>query len=182
MKWSARYGCVAPIKTSARAAICTRTRCSVSAPACEKFHPALELGRSFVRPEYQKNAIALLLLWKGIGQFVARHPRYRVLFGPVSISREYNTVSRDLMVSYLEARCGHQDLAALVEPRRKLRSRRLRACDTACSAPCFPASTSFPKWSPIEADGKGIPVLVRQYLKVGGEMLAFNVDAGFSST
>lgn len=31
----------------------------------ESFHPALELGRSFVRPEYQRSYVALLLLWKG---------------------------------------------------------------------------------------------------------------------
>ncbi len=55
--------------------------------------PALELGRSFVRSEYQKNYLALLLLWKGIGQFVARNPHYQRLFGPVSISNEYNEFS-----------------------------------------------------------------------------------------
>ena len=33
--------------------------------------PALELGRSFVRPEYQRQFAPLLLLWKGIGQFVS---------------------------------------------------------------------------------------------------------------
>jgi putative hemolysin len=146
----------------------------------EKFHPALELGRSFVRPEYQKSAVALLLLWKGIGQFVARHPRYRVLFGPVSISREYNPVSRDLMVSFLEARC-NQDLAALVEPRRKLHTRRLRACDTRLLGSLLSDVDELSEVvADLEADGKGVPVLVRQYLKVGGEMLAFNVDADFS--
>jgi hypothetical protein len=36
--------------------------------------PALELGRSFVRPEYQRSYSPLLLLWKGIGSFIARHP------------------------------------------------------------------------------------------------------------
>ena len=41
--------------------------------------PALELGRSFVRIEYQKSFSALLLLWKGIGRYVARNPRYRIL-------------------------------------------------------------------------------------------------------
>ena len=30
--------------------------------------------------------------------------------------------------------------------------------------------------SEIEGDGKGVPVLLRQYLKIGGELLAFNVD------
>jgi tryptophan synthase alpha subunit len=32
----------------------------------------------------------------------------------------------------------------------------------------------------IERDGKGVPVLLRQYLKIGGELLAFNVDKDFS--
>ena len=45
---------------------------------------ALELGRSFIVPEQQRNFGALLLLWRGIAQYVARHPRYHVLLGPVS--------------------------------------------------------------------------------------------------
>ena len=35
--------------------------------------------------------------------------------------------------------------------------------------------------SEIEGDGKGVPVLLRQYLKIGGELLAFNVDRNFSN-
>jgi len=33
----------------------------------------------------------------------------------------------------------------------------------------------------IEPDGKDIPVLLRQYLKLSGRLLAFNVDPDFSS-
>ncbi|HZT32319.1 MAG TPA: hypothetical protein VFA33_20695 [Bryobacteraceae bacterium] len=33
----------------------------------------------------------------------------------------------------------------------------------------------------LEADGKGVPVLVRQYMKLGGKVLGCNVDPGFSS-
>jgi putative hemolysin len=47
--------------------------------------PSLELGRAFVIAAYQRKPHSLFLLWKGIGHFVARHPRYRTLFGPVSI-------------------------------------------------------------------------------------------------
>jgi hypothetical protein len=32
----------------------------------------------------------------------------------------------------------------------------------------------------FEADGKGMPVLLRQYLKLGGKILGFNVDPAFS--
>src|SRR5215469_3163457 len=36
----------------------------------EKLGPALELGRSFVRPDYQRQYAPLLLLWKGIARLV----------------------------------------------------------------------------------------------------------------
>jgi putative hemolysin len=33
----------------------------------------------------------------------------------------------------------------------------------------------------LERDGKGVPVLLRQYLKLGGRILGFNVDPAFSN-
>jgi putative hemolysin len=62
----------------------------------EQIDPALELGRSFIRPEYQRSFAPLLLLWKAIGRYVAEHPRYKTLFGPVSISNAYQSISREL--------------------------------------------------------------------------------------
>ena len=147
----------------------------------ERFHPALELGRSFVRPEYQRSYAALLLLWKGIGRYVARNPRYRVLFGPVSISRAYNRASRELMVSFLRARCANTDLGSLVEPKRQFRSRRMPTCDIQLLGSLIADVDELSDVvADLEPDGKGVPVLVRQYLKVGGQILAFNVDADFS--
>jgi hypothetical protein len=112
---------------------------------------------------------------------VARNPRFRVLFGPVSISRDYNPASQALMVSYLKARCGNDDLAALVRPKRRFRSRRLRGCDTRLLGSLLADADALSEVvSDLEADGKGIPVLLRQYLNLGGRILAFNVDAQFS--
>jgi hypothetical protein len=31
----------------------------------------------------------------------------------------------------------------------------------------------------LERDGKGVPVLLRQYLRLNAKLLGFNVDAGF---
>ena len=56
----------------------------------QKLGPALELGRSFVRPEYQRQYAPLLLLWKGIARMVAMRPEVPVLFGAVSISNDYS--------------------------------------------------------------------------------------------
>jgi hypothetical protein len=33
----------------------------------------------------------------------------------------------------------------------------------------------------IEDDGKGVPVLIRQYLKMGGRLLGFKVDPSLSN-
>ena len=32
----------------------------------------------------------------------------------------------------------------------------------------------------IESDGKGLPILLRQYARIGGKVLGFNVDKKFS--
>src|ERR1700733_4085905 len=64
--------------------------------------PSLELGRSFIRPEYQRQFAPLLLLWKGIGAYVARHPQYATLIGAVSVSNQYSPASRELIARYFE--------------------------------------------------------------------------------
>jgi hypothetical protein len=40
--------------------------------------PALELGRSFVRQEYQGQAAPLALLWRGIGEYLVRNAEFGV--------------------------------------------------------------------------------------------------------
>lgn len=60
----------------------------------------LELGRSFVRPEYQKG-VTLGILWRGIAAYLVENPWYRHLMGPVSISGDFNERSRQLISEYL---------------------------------------------------------------------------------
>ena len=148
----------------------------------ERMGPAVELGRSFVVPEYQKNYSALLLLWKGIARAVGRRPEAPVLFGAVSISPEYRAASRSLMAAYLSERASHE-LARLVAPRRKFRDRTARNRQIKrFAAVAADIEDLSPSIADIEDDGKGVPVLIRQYLKAGGRVLGFNVDANFSHT
>ncbi|MGC9971546.1 MAG: GNAT family N-acyltransferase [Bryobacteraceae bacterium] len=143
--------------------------------------PAIELGRSFIRPEYQKRFAPLLLLWKGIGQYVVRRPDCAVLFGAVSISNDYNPVSRDLLVSYLE-RHRDADLARLVKPRRPFRSSASSNWHAHLLSPFLNELEELADpIADLEQDGKGVPILIRQYMKLGGRMLGFNVDASFSN-
>ena len=146
----------------------------------DRIGPAIELGRSFVRPEYQKQVAPLLLLWKGIARYVATRPECAVLFGGVSISNRYHAVSRHLMVRFLEAhRAG--ELAGLVTPRSPYRSpqRQSRHTGTVSHVPANVEQLAG-LVADLERDGKGVPILLRQYLKTGGKLLACNVDRGFS--
>jgi putative hemolysin len=145
-----------------------------------RIHPALELGRSFVRLEHQKSYNALLLLWKGIGQFVARYPQYRFLFGPVSITNEYQKYSRMLMVAYLKNHNFMPELAKWIKPKNPFPGKPdpwMEAATRLLLKDIDEVST----WvSELENDQKGVPVLLKQYLKLGGRLLGFNVDPRFS--
>lgn len=135
----------------------TRTLFRYDSRLLDHLPPALELGRSFVRKEYQRSYSALLLLWKGIGRYVALYPRYRVLFGPVSISARYTDQGRQLLMTFLAQNHRHDDLAALVEGLNP--------------PPPAPALAGAPD--------PDVPVLLRQYLKLNAKVMGFSVDPGF---
>jgi putative hemolysin len=148
----------------------------------EKLGPAIELGRSFVRPEYQRQYAPLLLLWKGIARLLATHVETPVLFGAVSISNDYSKASREMIYRFFEARIQEDELAGMIEPRRPFRPTRLRPWD--CRAMCHALRDLEDLSQPItdvETDGKGLPILLRQYAKIGGKLLGFNVDKKFSN-
>jgi hypothetical protein len=90
-------------------------------------------------------------------------------------------ISRELMVAFLERRAAlpemARDWAGLVSSRNPFRRRSRHA---------MPASEAFDFEdlsdciSDLEPSRAGVPVLLRQYLKLGGKLLGFNVDPKFS--
>jgi putative hemolysin len=147
----------------------------------ERLGPALELGRSFVRLEYQRQYAPLMLLWKGIARLIALHSEIAVLFGAVSISNEYSSASREMIYSFFQSRMREDDLADLVEPRQPFRPGLLQRweCRGMWQAVRDLDQLSHPI-KDVEPDGKGLPILLRQYDKLGGRLVAFNVDRKFS--
>jgi putative hemolysin len=141
--------------------------------------PAIELGRSFVRPEYQRQFAPLLLLWQGILAYAGSRPECATLFGAVSISNDYSQASRELLAGYMES-LHDQRLAPLVKPRHPFRPRlgpgwHLRAASRFLSG----LEQLDAPVADLDTDGKGVPVLIRQYLRLGGRTLAVNVDRAF---
>lgn len=139
--------------------------------------PGLELGRSFVARGYQRSLGALMALWKGIGQFVARYPRYAKLFGPVSISEAYTPISKDLIVHYLRREKRDPSLASFVHPNNPY----LEAMPEEISPRLESIEQVSARVAQTEPDGKGVPVLLRQYLKLNATLLEFNVDPTFAN-
>ncbi|MGM9860804.1 MAG: GNAT family N-acetyltransferase [Muribaculaceae bacterium] len=68
----------------------------------------LELGRSFVRPEYQssragaKALYTLDNLWDGLGGLTVVHPEIKYLFGKVTMYPSYTGECRDMILYFLQ--------------------------------------------------------------------------------
>jgi len=148
-------------------------------PILEK---SLELGRAFVRPEYQKNYAPLWLLWKGIAQYVFHHKNYRFLLGPVSISSSYHVLSRHLMLTYLSHHYFDEELSRLVKARHPWRIKPSAPWDVQTLCHGVKDVDLFSELIlAIEKSERTIPVLLRHYIKIGAKVLGFNVDPHFSN-
>ncbi|MES2883234.1 MAG: GNAT family N-acyltransferase [Pseudomonadota bacterium] len=162
-------------------ALYTHTLFDFDARLLAHLGPAIELGRSFVRPEWQRNFRALRLLWSGIAAVLDRHPDIRCLFGPVSISASYSLLGRVLMETALSTHHSDGELRALVKPRTPSAVSRLnpetRQVVAALSDPALLSRLV----SRVER-GSGLPVLLRHYLDLKGRFAGFNIDADFGNT
>lgn len=138
---------------------------------------SLELGRSFVVPEHQKSFHALYLLWQGIGRYLVAHPRYRRLYGTVSLSRRYDDRALRILCD------GLIEDTPSVKPRKAL-----------------PGSV-HPEWQEylkrhgpprlallsalvqaLDAEAKDVPVLLKHYHKLGARFHCVAVDPNFLDT
>lgn len=148
--------------------------CEIDKPLLDHLNPALELGRSWVLPDYQRSLHSLLGLWKGIGSFVARYPRYHKLFGAVSISDDYTPISQNVIVRFLRRTKTNRNWQ---EALRALLPFQERPEDLSAGLQSIEEVSA--KVAMIEPDGKGIPVLLRQYFKMNATLLEFAYDPNF---
>ena len=121
------------------------------------------------------------LLWRGIGEFIVHHPQYQDLFGSVSISQSYPRTSKNLLLRFLKANRFDHRLSQEVRPRTPYRHP--QSIPTRNSLHNTPTDLEEISnlISEIKQDNKGVPVLVRHYLRLGARFLCFNVDRDFSN-
>ncbi|MEZ5399910.1 MAG: GNAT family N-acyltransferase [Bryobacteraceae bacterium] len=168
-----------------RAGLYTTTLFHLGAAFFRAIGPAVELGRSFVHPAYQRKPHSLLLLWRGIGRYLELRPECRALFGPVSISGTYTLQGRQMIARFLAER------AAADEPLRRC-ARARRPLRQPWPQPWLGRGNALPRAASLEeADEllrliggpeakRGMPVLLRQYLKLGGQVVCCSVDPAFN--
>jgi hypothetical protein len=151
----------------------------------EGFYPVLrqsmELGRSYIIGSYQKKPQPLFLLWKGIIMYMARNPHYRYLFGPVSISRNFSDVSRNVIVTYLKKYYFNKEMSKFLKPRKPYKIKSSKVDNEILVQTFGKEITNLDKFVAFtEADGSRLPVLLRQYVRQNAKFIGFNLDPKFS--
>jgi len=141
---------------------------------------SIELGRSFVVDEYQRESQVLFLLWKGIYLFLKKNPDIRYLQGTVTISNKYSNYSKHLMLQYLKRNYFDNQLSRFVESRTPF----------SFDPPGFKEELVLEQVTDLQALSRlicsldplhaPIPVLIRKYLMLGGKFIGFNVDPEFN--
>ena len=141
---------------------------------------SIELGRSWIRKEYQQKPLPLFLLWKGILIYLIDNPRYRYLIGPVSISNSFSKFSKSLIVDYINRNHFDHEMAQFVKPRKKFKVD-LASIDTdllLAGEDTFKGLDNL--ISEVETRNMKVPVMLRQYIALNAKIICFNIDPKFS--
>jgi hypothetical protein len=141
----------------------------------------MELGRSFVSVEYQRQRLPLFLLWEGIIQLLSNFKETKYIIGPVSMSNDYQTLSKELVIEFVQANYGDEVLSKLVRPRTKIKNTISQEDREALILTSRGEIRKFDKLlSEIEPMGKTMPILYKKYLAQNAKILAFNRDRKFN--
>lgn len=151
----------------------------------DEFAPILnqsvELGRSFIVSAYQRKPLPLFLLWKGILYFILKHPEYRYLIGPVSISNRYSSFSKKLIVNFLKENHYDYELAKCVKPRNKFKPKFDNIDSEIVVQQANADINKIDKFiSDVEPEDFRLPILLKKYTKLGGKIISLNVDPLFN--
>ncbi|MDD3007482.1 MAG: lysophospholipid acyltransferase family protein [Arcobacter sp.] len=150
----------------------------------EEFVPylqnSIELGRSFVQPKYWGTR-ALDYLWYGIGAYLKNNPNIKYMFGPVSISANFPSVAKDMMIFYYSYYYGSKEV--LVEAKTPyLYSNKLNEIKELFDLNDKKKDFKFLK-SALSNIGVSVPTLYKQYSEIaeegGVKFLDFNIDKDF---
>jgi len=142
---------------------------------------SVELGRSFVNPDYWGKA-SLDYLWQGLGSYLARYPEIRYLIGPVSMSAEYPKALMDTLAYYYRRyHPSPEPLASAYHPY-VLSDATVAALDKEFGDLESGEAFDFMQRS-FQKLGHKVPILFKQYTAIfekgGFHSIVFSVDPDF---
>lgn len=146
----------------------------------EKIGAAVELTRSFVHPDYQKEPLALALLWKGVCQVMAQNSRVRSVFGSVTTPATVCDASRAILVEYLRRHHAEDEsLRRLVRARRPFKAPGIAHRIIADAHEGEPIETLRDVIRAPDGTPRVIPPLIRHYLSLNAQFIDFHVERDF---
>lgn len=142
---------------------------------------SLELGRSFVVKEYQRQPMPLFLLWKGILYFLLKNPDYRYLVGPVSISNNYSKISKELIIKFIMSHHFDWNMARLIVPRKAFKFKSQDPNMNVIMENMNDINKLDQFIGDVDELNTGLPVLLKKYIKLNAKIIGFNVDPKFNN-
>lgn len=141
-----------------------------------------EVSRAFIIKDYQKSPVSLSMLLGSMSQVLAQSG-IRSFFGVVSMSNDFQAISKKLMMDYLMKEYAHTEFSKWVSaknpPQFNLQMSQLewqRILNTVNSLSLLNTLVQS-----IETDGKSIPPLIPIYMSLTGRIAAFDYDVAFNS-
>ncbi|MDR2585995.1 MAG: GNAT family N-acetyltransferase [Prevotellaceae bacterium] len=161
--------------------LCTREIFNFSDHFTEEFLPiAIELGRSFVQPNYQSSNIrrkglyALDNLWDGLGALIIRYPHVKYFFGKVTMYTSYHSGARNLLLNFLHKY--FPDLDQLVIPKKPLEYDKNNPYYSALFQTGSYKEDYKALSQEIRAIGESIPPLINSYMSLSPSMRVFGTS------
>ena len=144
----------------------------------------IELGRSFVALDYQKEVLPLMLLLRGLSDVVVRYPNIRHFIGPVSISSWMPKFYQSMIVKYVtEKHPVEAELAHMATPTTPFHPNFLKVDANVLMRNNMDSVDKFDKFMFRLSNGTyRLPTLFKKYLKLNAKFLCFNVDPDFNDT
>lgn len=150
----------------------------------ETLSKTIELGRSFVTVEYQREVLPLVLLLRGLAVVVIKNPDIKHFIGPVSISSWYPKFYQSMIVRYVtEKHPVNTDLANVASPTTPFTPDFLKVDADVLMGQNMDSIDRFDKFMFRLSNGEyRLPTLFKKYLKLNAKFLCFNVDPDFNDT
>jgi len=137
----------------------------------------IELGRSFVQPDYQpssenrKGLFSLDNLWDGLGALVIDNPDMKYFFGKVTMYRDFNIKARDMILYFMKTYFPDKDnLVVPIDPMEL--SYDMRDFAKEIKGKDYKEGHAYLNQQ-VRALGENIPPLINSYMNLSPSMRTF---------